>query len=408
MYYNVSNPTPEQKQAWSLLSWAEMCEENPNFERISKSLSKTHRLTSNVQFSHQAYVSLSSFNDMDARMVLKDVIDLTFNPSPRGVKNHPRYPLARIVKSKYPFKGYHFNIDFEVTPSGQLEVKEIFIDFDRFTINMHKLDQPNMLYHVEQREPVQYNGPTTQSNIDKARGSWTVREAVTSIKTEKAAVNGMMNNLQAAGGLMGIHVQNAYSKDVVNEYTLFHNPTENVVFDLAECLWDKGITKPSHNAQHLTAVLHHSKLQGRKIEWVVHSQGAIIFCRALEYYRRTYSGDLSNHSVVIHASGASVSRLKKAAAALQLKVVKTRNNPLDLVPNLSNHRSLLARSLFFGKHVINSDHHNGLSPHTLPYLGITMYRDQLRMAGYHKDADRVQRFIDKRNAKRAARRKQLG
>ncbi|WP_221801948.1 hypothetical protein [Oceanobacter mangrovi] len=264
------------------------------------------------------------------------------------------------------------------------------------------------MYYVEQIEAVQYTGPTTQIDIDNIRDSWAVRKSVSSINTEKAAVNGMLNDLQAAGGLMGIHMQHAYPKDDVNEYTLFHNPTESVLFDLAECLWDKGITKPSHNAQHLTAVLHQSKLQGRKIEWVVHSQGAIIFCRALEYYRRTYSGDLSNHSVVIHASGASVSRLKKAAAHLQLKVVKTRNNPLDLVLNLSNHRSLLARSLFFAKHVINSDHHNGLSPHTLPYLGITMYRDQLRMAGYHKDADRVQRFIDKRNEKRAARRQQLG
>lgn len=53
----------------------------------------------------------------------------------------------------------------------------------------------------------------------------------------------MKNPLDKAAWLMGAHIDVAYAEANVQEYTLFHNPSDgNGVFssltDVAECLWD--------------------------------------------------------------------------------------------------------------------------------------------------------------------------
>ncbi len=37
----------------------------------------------------------------------------------------------------------------------------------------------------------------------------------------------------------------------------------------------------------------------------------------------------------------------------------------------------------------------GASPHTLPYLGIEIYHQQLQALGFHKKAKQVKKYIDK-------------
>lgn len=70
------------------------------------------------------------------------------------------------------------------------------------------------------------------------------------------------------------------------------------------------------------------------------------------------------------------------------------NNPFDLVPNLCGpndcSRSGLARSLKFGGLVLGDD--SLASPHTLPYLGLETYVEQLRFTGNHELARYAQQF----------------
>ncbi|MCI2282170.1 hypothetical protein L3081_00605 [Colwellia sp. MSW7] len=129
------------------------------------------------------------------------------------------------------------------------------------------------------------------------------------------------------------------------------------------------------------------------MKWVAHSQGAIIFCAAIEHYRIKYGKPLTTQQLAIHGSGANLDRLKRMAHSAGLTINNIRNNPFDLVPNITNDisSSSLARSvkfmgLTFGNEV-------GASPHTLPFLGLETYAEQLQLLGNIEKSTIVRKFI---------------
>ncbi len=213
----------------------------------------------------------------------------------------------------------------------------------------------------------------------------------------------MQNNLNKAAWLMGVHAQAAYSSDTISAYTLFHNPTDGGLLDFNECIFDKFSRTKSHNAQHLAAVLAQVQQQGKAVKWVVHSQGAIIFNAALIHYRAHYGGRLHLQQLAIHGSGANVKRLTSLATGLGIRIHTVSNNPFDLVPNIAGGNNLspssLCRSLKFCGLVLGPNSSPGVSPHTLPYLGIETYKQQLEMFGNYKKAAQVQRYINKHAGK---------
>ncbi len=86
-----------------------------------------------------------------------------------------------------------------------------------------------------------------------------------------------------------------------------------------------------------------------------------------------------------------------------------RNNPFDTVPNMGGFNNLRFSSLWRSMRALNlvvSDNggNYGISPHTLPYLGIRSYQKQLELGGYFKEAKRVKRYIAKRDHQRRRRR----
>lgn len=70
------------------------------------------------------------------------------------------------------------------------------------------------------------------------------------------------------------------------------------------------------------------------------------------------------------------------------------NNPFDLVPNIAGGNDLglrgLTRSLKFRGLVFGDD--PLASPHTLPYLGLETYVEQLSFTGHHELAKRAMQF----------------
>ena len=350
-----------------------------------------------MQLTHQALLMLASLNDYDQAQVLKEINYVTRSPSSPHSIRHSLNPFRRIYRTQYPFQSYHYLIEYKTTPAGEVVVDDILFDYNMVGKQPSTSAERTLLYEVKRGEPLNYDGPKNRNELFALQGAWGDENPVSHITTEHAAVNGMQNDLGKAAWLMGVHTQAAYPSDQISAYTLFHNPSDNFLLDGLECAFDKRKGTKSHNAQHLAAVLAQRQRQGKATKWVVHSQGAIIFCAALEHYRIHYRTPLNLQQLNVHGSGANLKRMATVARGLGLKVHEPRNNPYDLVPNLAGGNDLspsgLTRSLRFVARVFGND--VGASPHTLPYLGLETYKTQLRMLGRHRKADSVQKYINK-------------
>ncbi|MDP5138470.1 hypothetical protein ORJ04_21205 [Rheinheimera baltica] len=351
------------------------------------------------QLTHQALIMLASLNDYDQQQVMKEIDYVTRYPSTTYSTKHSLNPFRRLYRSRYPFRSYHYLVEYKTTGSGQVVINDIYFDRSLYGAKQHYAAERTMLYSVRRTSQHNYDGAKGRGDIEAIQGAWQLDEPVSQINTEHAAVNGMQNEVERAAWLMGAHAQAAYSADGIKGYTLFHNPSDGWKLDLTECLFDKLSRTKSHNAQHLAAVLAQAQQRGKAIKWVAHSQGAIIFNAALVHYRANYGGRLTSQQLAIHGSGANVTKLTQIATSLGIKVVAVRNNPFDLVPNLAGGNDLspssLCRSIKFCGLVFGKDSEPGVSPHTLPYLGIETYKEQLRMFGQHKRAVQVQHYINK-------------
>lgn len=410
MTYGIINPQPEQQRAWKQQPWSTISQQVDRLRGVLTGTDpRAQRLKQYVTFSDQAQAMLEVINDFDIRKVLEEIIDLTYNPSPAGHKKHWRNAWLRFIKSRYPFPNYHYKIEYEVQGNGRIAVMEIYHDSDLYGSQEPASNERNMLYYVRRDNGMKYDRPLTLDEVGQLRGAWQVTKPVPNITTHYAAVNGMKNNLEKAGWLMGVHLDAAYRNANPDEYTLFHNPTEGGFVDVIECIWDKPSFNISHNAQHLAAVLKQRQQSGVMTEWVVHSQGAIIFGAAVNYHNTCFGTPLNKHRVAIHASGAHVGRLKERMQKAQMEVVQARNNPFDVVPNTLGFNNLsksgLHRALKFSGLVISDNGGNlGVSPHTLPYIGIRTYEKQLILSGQLGKAKEVQRYISQRDREREQRR----
>ncbi len=346
-----------------------------------------------VKFTCQALAMLAQLNDYDQQMVVKDIEQICAHPNAKNSLKHSRNPLRRLWRTKYPFRSYHFLIKYELQAST-INISDILFDKQLQGAKSTFAAERTMLYQVDRKTMATYDKAKGKEGIQELEGAWTnAPTPATQVKTSHAAVNGMQNDVVKAAWLMGTHLDAAYQSDGIKAYTLFHNPTDNMALDAAECVFDKRLGRKSHNAQHLAAILAQNNQQGKKVKWVAHSQGAIIFCAALEHYRIKYGKPLTTQQLAIHGSGANLDRLKSMAHSAGLTINNIRNNPFDLVPNLTNDTSSssLARSvkfmgLTFGKEV-------GASPHTLPFLGLETYANQLQLLGNISKATTVRKFI---------------
>jgi len=349
-----------------------------------------------VKFTCQALAMLSRLNSYDMDMVVKDILKIYSNPNAPSVCKHSRNPLRRLWRNKYPFRSYHYLIQFEVV-NGLIVIGDIFFDKQLHGAKSPFSAERTMMYEVKRKSSAGYNKALDKDGIDALSEAWDDDPIpVTDVQTTHAAVNGMQNDLGKATWLMGTHADAAYRTDKIQAYTLFHNPSDDKELDAIECLFDKTFGRKSHNAQHLASVLEQNQRQRKHVKWVAHSQGAIIFSTALQIYnKRNNQTPLTTQQLAIHGSSAQVERLKSFARQAGLKINSVRNNPFDIVPNVYGQNDLssssLARSLKFNKLV--TDGGPGASPHTLPFLGLETYAEQLRMLGYRDEAKTVNRFL---------------
>ena len=357
-----------------------------------------------IAMSQSALSMLCNLAAYDQEQILKELRQIVAHPYQTSSLKHKRFFNKRIIRSKTPFRNYHYLISYSTNekikvhgklPKTGVVIEDILFDYDAVGSQSTKSAERTMMYHVEQTKGgSQYDGVKNKDEIRQFASEWEIPKPVRVAKTTHISVNGMNNTLVKATWLMGVHTQVAYRQDGVKAYTLFHNPSDGGGLDLMECIYDNTGLR-SHNAQQLSSIM--AQQAQKPTKWTVHSQGAIIFNRALAHYKSNVGTPLNQHQLAIHGSGNNVTQLTTKARSLGIQVVAVRTNPFDMVPNLlaGNNRSVgsLARCLAFGKLVFGDD--VGASPHTLPYLGIEIYHQQLQVLGFHKKAKRVKKYIDK-------------
>ncbi len=353
----------------------------------------------------EALRMLRALNDFDRRKVADELLEVANHPNRLDADTGRRNWFQRLLPTRYPFKGYHYKIRYAIVPGQPVVVIDIFLDRPLLRPKLPDSMQRNALYRVNKVGAARFTpefkrlGSKPRDVVEALINSWDGENPMPThrIDTRHAAVNGMRNNLAKAAWLMGAHLDTAYADDTrpVDSYTLFHNPTDGIGPDVFECAFDKqNLIECSHNSRHLAAVLKEAQQRGHRTRWVAHSQGAIIFSAAVEFALQHYGMRLDFHSVCLHGVGCNIKRAELTCARAGIMIENVRNNPFDLVPNIFGlndfNPSGLARSLKFRGLVFGGD--PLASPHTLPYLGLDTYVEQLAFSGQHELARYARQF----------------
>lgn len=344
-------------------------------------------------------------NDFDRGKVAEELLQIVASPTdPLHSDASRRNVLQRLRRVRYPFKSYHYAIAYALGPDGAVLADRFW--FDKRLVGAkpgREHQERNLLYVVNRTGDARFSGnfrqlgADSEAVTDRLKAAWGKPNPTHRVETQYAAVNGMLNDLTKASWLMGTHLDTAYPNGGFDQYSLFHNPTDSAWEDLFECIYDKRALdrESSSNARHLAAVLREAQQRHHQTHWVAHSQGAIIFNRAVKL--AALGGSLDCHRVSLHGMGSNLVDTELACQKVGIKVDRVRNNPLDPVPNVAGCNALttsgLLRALCFSRMVKGGD--ALASPHTLPYLGLETYIDQLHFTGHHRLARQACRYLPK-------------
>lgn len=386
-------------------SWKDAAEKHEQIRTLYRPNTPQFReLDKRVALNDQALRMLCALNDFDRHKVTEELLDIARYPNQIEADVSRKNWFQRLLKTRYPFKGYHYKISYGIRRDQRVIVSDILFDKDLLgpKTELPVLER-NALYKVDKTGTAKFsvdfrklgsNGKEVTEAIADAWGT-TDPQPTHRVETRYAAVNGMQNSLEKAAWLMGTHLEAAHPSSDIDRYTLFHNPSDGGTEDFLECLYDKRMHPArTHNSHHFAAVLHEAQKRGHRTHWVAHSQGAIIFSRGVSLALKKYGGGLNCHSISLHGVGCNLANVRHACILAGIKIENERNNPFDLVPNCAGmndlSRSGLARSWHFRKLVFGDD--PLASPHTLPYLGLETYIHQLEFTGNLEQAARARRY----------------
>ncbi len=257
-----------------------------------------------------------------------------------------------------------------------------------------------LIYNIEPKDNLQLQRDRLEKvGIYKIRknsqGIWESIGKVNTIDNSHAAVNGQSNNLAKATWLMGAHLDFEFGKGTVNEYTLFHNPSEGGFGDTWESVKDKfGVT--TDVTKKFSQLLQDTQQAEHKTKWIAHSQGGLIFAEAVRYYLNGNSswsltggfngafhedkGNLLNmHSVAFHGNANNNLRSKVLFDRAGVNVIATRANTYDFVNTIIGANSVnpwrTIGSAIYSSHVFSGSTQQ--SPHTLMHDGLKAWNEQM-------------------------------
>lgn len=347
---------------------------------------------------------IQGLNGYDQHQVCKGIEGLASVPAPADGfvnKQNPAFFKGKHASTTV----FNFLIKYMVTTEA-IVISRVGLDQFSLGARPNSADERQSLYSIRKtNSAASFTASSSFDDIEGLSRAWETGPAVTKVKTTHAAVNGMLNDLDKASWLMGVHAETAYPEDNIDKYTLFHNPSEGGRADFLESVKDNlGGTTPL--AEHLAAILLDIQHSGEPVKWTVHSQGGIIFKQAVAHHLKRFpSVRLSNNSVVFHAGGNNKKEADKLLKRAGIEKASPDNdNPFDMVPNLAGRNDMsfsgVKRSLQFAGKVMGSESSSPAeSPHTLPFLSLDAYHGFLMMAKDYKSAERVRKYMDERTPK---------
>ncbi|WP_020405987.1 hypothetical protein [Hahella ganghwensis] len=359
----------------------------PKWELKQKATGKALMITK------EADAFMRNLNMYDKTRVYKAAEQLTsdggYGLNSAGFKKSPMFMRYQSCSSGL---GFMYSVNPEMIVVNQIKL-------DRHITSLHT--PPNKqqmgLFEVSRTSNIRWHESISSDDIAKLTRAWGEPKAVPKISTEHVAINGMLNDLEKASWLMGVHMDTAYWDDYAKIYTLVYNPTRGGIPDFFECILDKIGT--SKLAEFLAVMMVESQQTGKKRKWTAHSQGGIILTRAVELVNKR-NIRLDGQRVSIHAGGNKKKRAEKAflKAGMTIDNIK-RDHPCDIVPNIAGMNDLswssIKRSASHASLVAGSKRPVEASPHTLPYLSAEYSIRLLQMCGYHDKAEKLAGFVTK-------------
>lgn len=131
------------------------------------------------------------------------------------------------------------------------------------------------------------------------------------------------------------------SGQMCQEFTLAYNPTHGAASDLLGATRDK-LGFSTKIAQEFAAVLKDVQARGKKVEWVAHSQGGVIFAEAA----RIANMSLSLSSVKFHAGANTIGVTNAIFKNAGMSRPRYLNSPLDAVPTIGGFNNLMPITFF--------------------------------------------------------------
>ncbi len=202
--------------ATQLLSWDQACTKPELNQLLAHGDPRHSQLHSKLQLTHQACQMLCSLNDFDRKQVINELVQICRDPNAPDIARERTRGWRRLLRTRYPFGGYHYLIAFAVN-NGQIVVNDIFMD--RQLLGAQGVGQErNALYQVTKSGPARMTTNVNKGVVEDLMADWgeLPPQPIHRIETRHAAVNGMLNDLNKAAWLMGTHVDVAYAQDQIS------------------------------------------------------------------------------------------------------------------------------------------------------------------------------------------------
>ncbi|MBQ1783567.1 MAG: hypothetical protein II007_07940 [Gammaproteobacteria bacterium] len=188
--------------ASQLLSWDQACTKPELHQLLAHGDPRHEVLHRKLQLTHQACQMLCSLNDFDRKQVVNELVQICRDPNAPDIARERTRGWRRLLRTRYPFGGYHYLIKFAVV-GGSVVVDEIYFD-DKLLGARGIGHERNALYQVTKSGPARMTTNVHKGIVDELKMDWGREppQPIHRIETLHAAVNGMQNDLNKAAWLM--------------------------------------------------------------------------------------------------------------------------------------------------------------------------------------------------------------
>lgn len=174
--------------ATQLLSWEQACTKPELTALLAHGDPRHSQLHGKLQVTHQACQMLCSLNDFDRKQVVNELVQICRDPNAPDIARERTRGWRRLLRTRYPFGGYHYLIKFAVVGGG-LVVDEIYFDYKLLGARGVGQDR-NALYEVTKDGYAHMTAAVDSNMVMRLQNDWgrNAPHPIHRIETRHAAV----------------------------------------------------------------------------------------------------------------------------------------------------------------------------------------------------------------------------